>query len=394
MELETPKKSMQGEPTTPRRSERKRALFPTLSPQTSDLGHMSPLGSSPDRYSSAPASPDSATFSPQRKPVGPVSPFGRKATASTYPHRSSPRKQFSLLLGKALRESNVVSKISPIASKKKVCSQQSLKTSGNLSEIVPTDQLEQTLISVMDDSDCPDSPQSEHTPGSKDLIRTSSDVPSTRPLTPSKRRSMPASGSGSTTSSSPQSGDQKRRFSLQASRSAGAELPRARTSLFSNTSHSTTTKRPRDDGIYLTGRNSKRRRTFGEINAGVSTGIRRPPKVKPKSNTVKKSTKVKSIWDVAPKSAMKRKSLSPIKLPKMSLLAKPVKKSDEEISSLSASASLQIRSKRTQAKDEEKLSASEEEDMDVESPAPDPNKRFVKHSKPRSATITISKNIR
>ncbi|KAK3910384.1 N-acetyltransferase ESCO2 [Frankliniella fusca] len=395
MDLETPKKLLSPEPSTPRRSERKRALFPTASPQTSDLGHMSPLGSSPDRYSSAPASPDSLTFSPLRKPRGPVSPFGRKATAIKTLCGESPRKKFSEIFSVKNREKFGGSSSSPLTSKPVDSISQHIKSFDNLGEIVPADQLEQTVLSVLDESDCPDSP--EHTlgttPHNKEMSRTLSDCSPSQPLTPSKRRSMPASCSGSTTSTSPHSPDRKRRVSLESrSRSAGAELPRARTSLFSVGNRTAGAKRPRDDGIYLTGRNIKRRKVYGEINAGVKTGIRRPPKVKPKVSTSsgKKQGKVKSIWDVGPKSA-KKKSISPIKIPKMSLFAQSVKRSDEEIASQSASACLQVRSKRNLPQQDEVKSDSDEEEIDQE---PDPSKRFFKCGKPRSATITLSKNVR
>lgn len=397
MELETPKKLLSPEPSTPRRSERKRALFPSASPQTSDLGHMSPLGSSPDRYSSAPASPDSLTFSPAKKLSLPVSPFGRKVSAVKALSRESPRKQFSLLFAQKSKfktESSSGQKITPLTPRVDVGHSQPLKTLDNLSEIVPVDQLEQTVLSVMSESDCPESP--DHTPGTtphnKEMFRARSDVSPSQPLTPSKRRSMPASCSGSTTSTSPHSPERKRRVSLESrSRSAGAELPKARTSLFSIGNRSSGAKRPRDDGVYLTGRNIKRRKVYGEINAGVKTGIRRPPKVKAKvsSSSAKKQGKIKSIWDVGPKSTTKKKSLSPIKIPKMSLLAKQVKLSDEEIASQSASASLQVRSKRNLPQEE--VEESEESEPDVE---PDPSKRFFKRGKPRSATITLSKNIK
>lgn len=395
MDQETPMKTICEGQLTPRRSERKRALFPSASPQTSDLGHMSPLGSSPERYSSAPASPDSATFSPIRKSLAPISPFGRKGSISRVLLKESPRKQFASLLSDNVKP-NTKTGIQKISGIQKT----SPKPVDNLSEIVPADQLEQTVLSVMDDSDCGESPRSQRTPGAtprtNELVRSVSDL-AAQPLTPSKRRSMPASGSGSVTSSSPSSPEKKRRHTIEGrSRSAGAELPRARTSLFSGISRSTGTKRFRDDGIYLTGRSTKRRKVNGEINAGVRTGIRRPPKVKPKATkanqTSKKQGKVNSIWDVVPKSTKKR-SLSPIKLPKMSMLANPVKKSDEEIASISASASIQLRSKRSKPAED---TASESEQEPVESPPPDPTKRFFKkgNSKSRTATVTLSKNIR
>lgn len=392
MELETPLKTICEEQLTPRRSERKRALFPTASPQTSDLGHMSPLGSSPERYSSAPASPDSAAFSPIHKSSAPISPFGRKASTSRALYKESPRKKFAMLIADIGNKPSIKNGIEKITPSK----QNELKPVEDLSEIVPADQLEQTVLSVMDDSDCADSPRSQRTPGTTprnhELVRSISDLTS-QPLTPSKRRSMPASGSGSVTSASPSSPDKKRRHTIEGrSRSAGAELPRARTSLFPGLSRSTGTKRYRDDGIYLTGRSTKRRKVNGEINAGVRTGIRRPPKVKPKvTQPSKKQGKVKSIWDVAPKSTRK-KSTSPIKVPKMSMLANPVKKSDDEIAALSASASLQVRSKRSKPEDD---TASESEQEAIESPPPDPTKRIFKTgSKSRTATVTLSKNLR
>ncbi|XP_034243431.1 N-acetyltransferase ESCO2 [Thrips palmi] len=393
MDLETPMKTISEEQLTPRRSERKRALFPSASPQTSDLGHMSPLGSSPERYSSAPASPDSTTFSPIRKTSGPISPFGRKPSTSRALYKDSPRKQFALLLADVVNQPKNKSGIVKISKSK----QNGIKPVEDPNEIVPADQLEQTVLSVMDESDCAESPLAHRTPSatpkSNELVRAVSDLAASQPLTPSKRRSMPASGSGSVTSASPSSPEKRRHTIEGRSRSAGAELPRARTSLFPGVSRSVGSKRVRDDGIYLTGRSTKRRKMNGEINAGVRTGIRRPPKTKPKVNQPsKKQGKVKSIWDVAPKSNRK-KSISPIKVPKMSMLAIPVKKSDEELAEVSASAFLRVRSKRAKP-EEDTASESEQEAMD--SPPPDPTKRIFKtgNIKSRTATITISKNIR
>lgn len=405
MDLETPKKAASPEPTTPRRSERKRALFPSASPQTSDLGHMSPLGSSPDRFSSAPPSPDSATFSPIKKPSGPISPFGRRATVARIENKSSPRKQFSLLFANSFKDKlskhTGMEKITPIIPKENEKNRQSLRSAEKPNDIVPADLLEQTVLSVMDESDCPESPLSEFTPGTtpqnKDVFRDVLDVSASQPLTPSKRRSMPVSGSGSVTSTSPHSPERKRRFSLESrSKSAGAELPRARTSLFSGSSRSAGAKRARDDGIYLTGRSTKRRKMYGEINAGVRTGIRRPPKSKPKSSSSanKKQGKVKSVWDVAPKSTAKKRSLSPIKLPKMSLLAEPVQRSDEEVAAFSASGSLQVRARRSNAKNQTVVSEPETEEEEETEPEPDPNRRIFKGKAHRTATVTLFKNVR
>lgn len=98
--LFSPRKRQQINHSSPRQSAHKRSLFPTNSPQTSDLGPMSELSSSDDSvtYSPSPLSP-SSSITPEKNTTRP---FGRLLQTSDYSEfgiGSPQRKTLNLLIG-------------------------------------------------------------------------------------------------------------------------------------------------------------------------------------------------------------------------------------------------------------------------------------------------------
>ena len=350
-ELRTPMQTGPGV-LTPRQSERKRALFPSASPQSSDLGPMSPLYSSPEK---SPNVLYDASPNPVRRMS--KSPFAGPRLSESSPspiRRESPRK-LSAELG-------FTTPVSPA---------------------VHTD-----IASIKNDS-------KEMTPLRTPAVTpqesrfAKSEMKPSQPVTPSKKRSKSLGAIGMSESPGHHS-----RFTLD-SRSRSSDSPKARTSLFSDGSRSKAPKRQYHDDVYLTGRSAKRQRVYGEINKGVRTGIKRPIKKKtpPNKPARKPASKVKSVWEVGP-SSKKRKSDPLLEFSLFPMFSN--KKSQVVVGpSQSASGHLLEISRGGKRRGAPEDPVVEERQP---SPEPDPKKRFFKTNRTleinRKATVTVSKGIK